>query len=110
MLKLENRTYSRRYGTYNACWLNQDGSPAIWGNYCPTDGSYYLAAYCGILASGNWYSGTGLEEDAVFQTQGVYNYEDVRRALQLGVLESRNTPINIIHPEQGDFWDEFVLW
>ena len=86
MLKLKNRNYSRRLNTYNACWLNPDGSPAMWGNYCLDDGSYYLATGREIVASGYWYSGTGLEEDAVFQTQGVYTFDDVRLALQTGIL------------------------
>lgn len=88
MLELANRNYSRRLNTYNACWL-ENGEPAIWGNYNLDDGSYYLATRRGIVASGNWYSGTGSEDDATFETMGVYGFEDVRRAIQTGVLECR---------------------
>ena len=106
MLELANRNYSRRFNTYNACWL-ENGNPALWGNYCLEDGSYYLACDYGIVASGNWYSGTGNEADAVFQTMGVYGFEDVRRALQTGVLEHREKPLNLLRPVSGDFWDMF---
>ena len=88
MLELANRNYSRRLNTYNACWL-ENGEPAIWGNYNLDDGSYYLATGRGIVASGNWYSSTGEEEDAVFETIGIYGFQDVRRAIQTGVLECR---------------------
>ena len=82
---LENRNYSRRFGTYNACWLHADGTPAFWGNYNPDDCSFYLATDKSILASAMWvedYYG-----NPVYQKQGSYCYEEVRRALQLGKLD-----------------------
>ena len=83
-MKLGNKSYSHKRATYNAMWLYSDGSPAYWGNYNPYDGSFYLATPGGVLASGMW-----IEQwngDNVFQVQGCYNYDDVRRAIQLGVF------------------------
>ena len=84
-IRLENKSYSRKLGTYNAMWLdNSDGSPAFWGNYNPDDGSYYLSTPGGVLASGMWLErGDG---DYEFQSQGCYRYDDVRKAIQLGVF------------------------
>ena len=80
--KLGNKSYSRRHGTYNAMWLDDHGKPACWGSYNPDDGSYYLSTPEGTITSGMWIEqGNG---DFVFQSQGCYNYDDVRRALQLG--------------------------
>ena len=83
-MKLGNKMYSSKRATYNAMWLYSDGSPAFWGSYNPYDGSYYLATPEGTIASGMW-----LEKwngDYEFQAQGCYNYVDVRKAIQLGVL------------------------
>ena len=83
-MKLGNKMYSSKRATYNAMWLYSDGSPAFWGSYNPYDGSYYLAAPEGTIASGMW-----LEKwngDYEFQSQGCFNYADVRKAIQLGVL------------------------
>ena len=81
-LNLSNKSYSKRLGTYNAMWLNEHGEAAFWGSYSPFDGSYYLAVPGGVLASGMWLEdGNGEYE---FQSQGCYNYEYVRKALQLG--------------------------
>ena len=79
-----NRTYSRRLGTYNAMWLNEQGEAAFWGSYNPDDGSFYLSTPAGTLASGMWIE--RWDGDYEFQSQGCYSYADVRRALQLGVL------------------------
>ena len=82
--KLGNKSYSRRRGTYNAMWLDNNGRPAFWGSYNPDDGSFYLSTPDGTLASGSWIErGDG---DYEFQAQGCYNYADVRKALQLGTL------------------------
>ena len=82
--QLGNKSYSRRHGTYSAVWLNNDGSAAFWGSYNPDDGSYYLATPAGTVASGMWLErGDG---DYEFQYCGTYSFDDVRRALQLGVL------------------------
>ena len=83
-LTLGNKAYSVKKGTYNVMWLDKDGKPAFWGSYSPFDGSYYLAAPGRVIASGMW-----LEDwngDFVFQAQGCYKYEDVRRAIQLGTF------------------------
>ena len=65
-------------------WLYSDGSPAYWGSYNPFDGSYYLASTKGTIASGMLLeNGDG---DYEFQQQGCYNYEYVRRAIQLGIF------------------------
>ena len=82
--KLGNKSYSRRKGTYSAVWLNHDGSAAFWGSYNPDDGSYYLAIPESTLASGMWVEqGDG---DYELQCQGTYSFEEVRRAVQLGVI------------------------
>ena len=83
-LKLGNKKYSKKLGTYNAMWLNKDGSPAYWGSYNPFDGSYYLATAEGTLAAGMWL--VNGEGDYEFQAQGCYNYNDVRKAIQLGTF------------------------
>ena len=82
--KLNNKAYSRKLGTYNAMWLNKDGSPAYWGSYNTDDGSYYLAVPGRVLASGMWLENS--EGDYEFQAQGCYHYDDVRRAIQLGTF------------------------
>lgn len=82
--KLGNKLYTRRYGTYNAVWLNHDGSAAFWGSYNPDDGSYYLAVPGSTLASGMWLEqGNGNYE---FKYCGTYSFDEVRRALQLGIF------------------------
>lgn len=82
--KLGNKLYTRRYGTYNAVWLNHDGSAAFWGSYNPDDGSYYLAVPGSALAQGMWLErGDG---DYEFQSCGTYSFDEVRRALQLGIF------------------------
>ena len=84
MLKfqLSNKSYSRRLATYNAMWLDSDGSPALWGSYNPDDNSYYLATPAGTLASGMWLEdGDG---DYIFQSCGTYSFDAVRKAIQLG--------------------------
>ena len=84
LYKLGNKSYSRRHGTYSAVWLNEQDEAVYWGSYNPDDGSFYLAKPGCILASGMWLeSGEGNYE---FHHQGCYNYDDVRKALQLGVL------------------------
>ena len=82
--KVGNKSYSRRKGTYSAVWLNQQGEATFWGSYNPDDGSYYLAVPGSVLASGMWLE--GWDGDYMFQHQGCYNYAEVRRALQLGIL------------------------
>ena len=80
LYKLGNKSYSRRHGTYNAMWLDEQGKPAYWGSYNPDDNSYYLATPAGTLASGMW-----LEDgDYIFQSCGTFSFGEVRRALQLG--------------------------
>ena len=82
--KLGNKSYSRRLGTYNAMWLDEQGNPAFWGSYNTEDGSFYLATPDGTLASGMWLEqGNG---DYMFQTCGTYSFDEVRRAIQLGVF------------------------
>ena len=81
-LNLGNKSYSHKKGTYNAMWMHSDGSPAYWGSYNPDDGSYYLATAEGTIASGMWLENG--DWDYEFQSQGCYNYNDVRKALQLG--------------------------
>ena len=81
--KLGNKSYSPRLGTYNAMWLNEHGEPAYWGNYSPDDGSYYLSTPKGTLASGMWIE--RWDGDYEFEKLGLYSYDEVRRALQLGV-------------------------
>lgn len=82
--KLGNKSYSPRLGTYNAMWLDEQGEPAYWGNYSPDDGSYYLSTPKGTLASGMWIERWDGEYE--FEKTGLYSYDEVRRALQLGVL------------------------
>ena len=82
--QLSNKSYSLKKGTYNAMWLDSDGSPAFWGSYSPFDGSYYLSTPAGVLASGMWLeNGDGEYE---FQYCGTYSFNEVRRALQLGIF------------------------
>ena len=82
--QLSNKSYSRRLATYNAMWLDSDGSPAFWGSYNPNDGSFYLSTPAGTLASGMWLeNGDG---DYIFQSCGTYSFDAVRRALQLGIF------------------------
>lgn len=75
-----SKSYSKRHGTYNAVWLDEQGNPAFWGNYNPDDGSFYLAIPGSVLASGTW------DGDYEFQCNGTYSFNEVRRALQLGIL------------------------
>lgn len=77
--KLDTRYYSHKLGTYNAVWLTQEGKTAYWGNYCPKDGSYCLYYGSTCLASGTWDANR-------FETFGDYNYNDVRRAIQFGLI------------------------
>ena len=83
-LKLSNKGYSHKRGTYNSMWLHSDGSPAYWGSYNPFDSSYYLATPEGTIASGMWLE--NWEGDFVFQVQGCYTYAEVRKAIQLGIF------------------------
>ena len=82
--KLGNKSYSPRLGTYNAMWLDEQGNPAYWGNYNPLDGSFYLSTPKGTLASGMWIERWDGEYE--FERLGPYSYDEVRRALQLGVF------------------------
>lgn len=84
MKQLGNKSYSRRHGTYSAVWLNNDGSAAYWGSYNPDDRSFYLAVPGSVLASGMWVE--RWDGDYVFQIQGCYTYNEVRRAIQLGIF------------------------
>ena len=77
--KLRSKYYSPASGTYNAVWLTQGGRTAYWGNYCPEDGSYCLYYGNTLLAEGKW------NEDK-FETYGDYNYNDVRKAIQCGLV------------------------
>ena len=81
---LGNKTYSRHKGTYNAMWLDEQNEAVFWGSYNPDDGSYYLAVPGYTLASGMWLE--RWDGDYEFQSQGCYHYDDVRRALQLGIF------------------------
>ena len=84
LYKLGNKSYSRKLGTYSAVWLNHDGSAAFWGSYNPDNGSYYLAVPGNVLAQGMWLEqGDG---GYMFQSCGTYSFDDVRRAIQLGVF------------------------
>ena len=85
--KLGNRSYNRKLNTYNAMWLSTDGKPAIWGSYNPTDGSYYLRSQYGTMASGIWVQ--DWDDNWEFESMGSYSYDEVRRALQLGVITNR---------------------
>ena len=82
--QLNNKSYSIKKGTYNAMWIHSDGSPAFWGSYNPFDGSYYLVTAEGVIASGMWLE--NWEGDDIFQVQGCYTYEEVRKAIQLGLF------------------------
>lgn len=82
--KLRNKSYSPRLGTYNAMWLDGQCKPAYWGSYSPDDGSYYLSTPKGTLASGMWIK--RWDGDYELETCGTYSFDEVRRALQLGVL------------------------
>ena len=82
--KLGNKSCSPRLGTYNAMWLNEHGEPAYWGNYNPDDGSYCLSTPKGTLASGMWIE--RWDGDYELEKLGLYSYDEVRRALQLGVF------------------------
>lgn len=77
--KLVNKYYSRADGTYNALWLTQEGRTAYWGNYCPEDGSYCLYYSNTLIAEGKW-------NDGRFETYGKYSYNDVRKAIQVGLV------------------------
>ena len=82
--KLANKLYTRQYGTYNAVWLDDQDNVAYWGSYNPDDGSFYIAVPGRLLANGRWVEqGDG---DYVFQSCGTYSFNDVRRALQLGIF------------------------
>ena len=81
---LDNKSYSRRKGTYNAMWMHSDGSPAFWGSYNPDDGSYYLAATEGTIASGMWLERWDGEYE--FQSCGTYSFDDVRKSIQFGSI------------------------
>ena len=83
-LILGNESYSLKKGTYNAMWMYSDGSPALWGSYNPDNRSFYLATPDGTLASGMWLE--SWDGDYVFQHLGCYNYEYVRKSLQLGIF------------------------
>ena len=82
--RLGNKSYSRRLGTYNAMWLDSAGNPAFWGSYNPDDGSFYLSTPAGVLASGMWLENG--DSEYKFQSCGTYSFDDVRRALQLGIF------------------------
>ena len=77
--KLGNRYYSPASGTYNAIWLTQEGRTAYQGNYCPRNGSYCLYYGNTLLAEGRWNGDR-------FETYGYYNYDDVRKAIQRGLV------------------------
>ena len=77
--KLGNKYYSHKLGTYNAVWLTQEGRTAYQGNYCPSDGSYCLYYNNTLIAEGKW-------NDDRFETFGDYNYDDVRKAIQRGLV------------------------
>ena len=82
--KLGNKSYSRRLATYNAMWLDDQGKPAFWGSYNPFDGSYYLSTPDGTLSSGMWVE--RWDGDYEFESIGSYSFNEIRRALQLGVF------------------------
>lgn len=84
MNSLGNMSYSRRHGTYNGVWLDEQGEAVFWGSYNPDDRSFYLAVPGSVLAEGRWNErGDG---ECEFQSCGTYSFDDVRRALQFGVL------------------------
>lgn len=76
--KLGSKFYNAKSGTYNAVWLTQEGRTAYHGNYCPEDGSYCLYYNNKRIAHGTW------DEDR-FVTFGNCDYNDVRKAVQLGL-------------------------
>ena len=82
--QLSNKSYSLKKGTYNAMWLDEQGKPAFWGSYNPDDGSFYLSTPEGVLASGMWVR--QWDGDYEFEPLGTYSYDEVRRALQLGIF------------------------
>lgn len=82
--KLGNKSFSRRHGTYNAMWCDKHGKPAFWGNYNPDNGGYYLSTPEGTVAIGTWVERRS--GDYEYQCYGTYSYNEVRRALQLGVM------------------------
>ena len=77
--KLGNKYYSPASGTYNAVWLTQEGRTAYQGNYCPDDGSYCLYYGNTCIAEGKW-------NDDNFETYGDYSYNEVRKAIQRGLV------------------------
>ena len=77
--KLGSRYYSPASGTYNAVWLTQEGRTAYQGHYNPDDGSYCLYYGNTLLAEGKW-------NDNRFETFGHYSYNDVRKAIQFGLV------------------------
>ena len=77
--KLGSRYYSPASGTYNAVWLTQEGRTAYQGNYCPDDGSYCLYYGNTCIAEGKW-------NDDNFETYGDYSYNEVRKAIQRGLV------------------------
>ena len=77
--KLGNKYYSHKLGTYNAVWLTQEGRTAYQGSYCPDDGSYCLYYGNTCIAEGKW-------NDDRFETYGHYSYNDVRKAIQRGLV------------------------
>lgn len=82
--KTGNKSYYRRYGRYNAVWMDNEGNIAFWGSYNPDDGSYYLAVPGSTLSTGMWV----IQDDGnyEFRSCGTYSFNDVRRAIQLGIL------------------------
>ena len=84
LYNLGNKSYSRRLGTYNAMWLNEQGEAAFWGSYNPDDGSYFLAVPGGLLATGMWIE--QWDGDYEYEVIGTYSFDDVRRVLQFGIL------------------------
>ena len=77
--KLGNKYYSSASGTYNALWLTQDGRTAYQGYYNPDDGSYCLYYGNTLIAEGKW-------NDDMFETFGDYSYNNVRKAIQFGLV------------------------
>ena len=77
--KLGSKYYSPASGTYNAVWLTQEGRTAYHGNYCPDDGSYCLYYGNTCIAEGKW-------NDDRFVTYGDNSYNEVRKAIQRGLV------------------------
>ena len=77
--KQGSRYYSPASGTYNATWLTQEGRTAYHGNYCPEDGSYCLYYGNTCISEGKW-------NDDRFKTFGDYSYNEVRKAIQFGLV------------------------